>query len=364
MKTALTQNTNYYLFDDVLEQFVSMLNDIKAAKKQILLQSFKFGNDSIGKKFLTELCKKAQEGVAVYLLLDAFGCIKLKDDFFSQLINYGGKVKFFKKIVFSFDFIQKNHRRNHRKLLIIDNKITYIGSSNITDYCINWRENCLRINDIISNKFRKIFFDNFDIADFKVKTKKNKKALARKYKIGHFEIICDVPGLHQLPTKNKVINLINEAKRSIIIASPYFLPGRKINKAIKSALERNVKVKVIIPEHSDVKLFDMIRDRNLGRYYNLGVDIHYYTVNNLHAKLFLVDDEIFMLGSSNFDYRSFFYMYEINLLGDNKNIISQINDYFVNTESDCEKFSYEKWKNRPLLNKIFATTLIPFKQLF
>lgn len=357
------ENSKYILFDDPLTQFTAMIEDIKIAEKQILLQTFKFGNDAIGLKFKTELTKKAKQGVEVVLLLDAFGT-KVSEKFFSEMIDFGAKIKFFKKIKFSFDFFRKNHRRNHRKLLIIDSKITYIGSSNITDYCINWRESCIRINDLISTKFRKIFFNNYDVADYRFSSKRNKKAIARKIKYSGFEIICDVPSTLQTPTRNKFINLINSAKKNITITSPYFLPGLLFRKALKNALKRGIKIKLIIPRNSDVALFDILRNRYLGKYYKDGIEIIEYITNNIHAKLMLVDDDEFVLGSSNFDYRSFWFMYEINICGKHPEIIEQIKKYFETTEKESELFRYSKWENRNLWIKIIELLLLPIRHLF
>ncbi|GHT67612.1 hypothetical protein FACS189452_05660 [Bacteroidia bacterium] len=353
----------FILFDDPLIQFGVMIDDIRDAKKQILLQTFRFGDDVIGQKFKTELTKKANEGVEVYLLLDAYGT-RVSENYFSEMIALGAKVRFFKKIRISFGLFRTNHQRNHRKLLIIDNKITYVGSSNITDTCINWRESCLRIVGTISNKFRKFFFENYSIANYVYTNRNNKKALARKTKYAGFEIICDVPGTIQMPSRNKFVNLIDAAKNEITITTPYFLPGYVINKALRKALKRGVKIKLLIPLHSDVKFFDIIRDHNLGKYYKAGIEIIEYQTNNLHAKLFLIDDAEFILGSSNFDYRSFWYMYEINLCGNDPEIIRQIKKHFQGTENESVKFDYNKWEKRGFGIKMMEALLLPLRHLF
>ena len=357
------EKKKFILFDDPLMQFNAMLDDIRQAKETILLQTFKFGNDAIGLKFKTELLKKVKEGLKIYILVDAFGS-KNSKNLLSELSKNGVNVKLFKKITFSIDLFKRNHRRNHRKLLIIDSKITYIGSSNITDYCINWRESCLRINDFLSHKFRKIFFENYDISDFRFANRKNKKAIARKIKYQGFEIICDVPSTLQVPTRKKFINLINSAKESITITTPYFLCGFLLKNAFKKALDRNVKIKLLIPKNSDVKMFDILRNYYLGKYYNNGVEVIEYQTNNLHAKLLLVDDKEFVLGSSNFDYRSFWWMYEINLCGTEPAVIQQIKQHFSDTEKESGKFNVQKWEKRPFFIKIIEILLLPLRHLF
>ncbi|MDR2009640.1 MAG: phosphatidylserine/phosphatidylglycerophosphate/cardiolipin synthase family protein [Bacteroidales bacterium] len=351
---------NYILFDDPLTQFAAMIEDIKTANHSIFLQTYKFGNDVIGEKFKVELTKKAKQGIKVVLLIDSWGT-GVTERYFSEMISFGGRVKFFKKIKFSLDLFSANHRRNHRKMLIIDEKTTYIGSSNITNYCINWRESCLRIKGSIAKVFKKIFFDDYHISN---KFYQNKKNFSTKLKHDGIEIIRDIPSNRIQPTRDKFRKLINKAQKNIIIETPYFLPGSSLRKAIADALLRGVKVKIIIPQNSDVRLFDILRNKYLGQYHKNGVEIVEYTPNNLHAKVFLIDDSTFVLGSSNFDYRSFRFMHEINICGQNPEIIRLIQNHLTETESESVPFNYDNWKNRRLSTKAIERLLVPLRHFF
>ncbi|MDL2261905.1 phosphatidylserine/phosphatidylglycerophosphate/cardiolipin synthase family protein [Bacteroidales bacterium OttesenSCG-928-I21] len=353
-------NGDYLMFDDPLTQFAAMIEDIKTANHSILLQTYKFANDAIGEKFKVELTKKAKQGIKVVLLIDSWGT-SVSEKFFSEMLSYGGRVKFFKKIKFSFDFFTANHRRNHRKILIIDEQITYIGSSNITNYCINWRESCLRMKGSIAKVFKTIFFEDYHVSN---KFYKNKKNLSSKIKHDDFEIIRDIPSTRVQPTRDKFLKLIEKAKISITIETPYFLPGSSIRKAILDAINRGVKIRIIIPLNSDVRLFDILRNKYLGQHHKNGVEIVEYTPNNLHAKVFLVDDNKFVMGSSNFDYRSFRFMHEINLCGKNSEIISLIKKHIGESASESIPFNYEKWENRRLSTKIIERLLVPLRHFF
>ena len=129
------------------------------------------------------------------------------------------------------------------------------------------------------------------------------------------------------------------------------------------AAQRGVEVNVILPRHSDVTLIDILRNKYFGILYKSGVNILFYEMNNLHAKLMLVDKKIFAIGSSNFDYRSFRYMYEIMLIGDNESIARQISAHVNTTILDSKPFRYQNWKEGPLINKIFEWMLLPFRHL-
>jgi len=350
----------YHLFSDPLQYYSEMIIDIENAKKYIYLETFRIGNDEIGERFRRVLTKKAKEGIQIKILIDYWGAGSIDHDYFKKLIKFNGEVRFFEKIKFNTDIFTRGHRRNHRKLLLIDDEITYIGSSNITAYNMNWRESVLRMKTNITSEFVKIFlqdFNNFNKYTFHITSK------ARMVKYGNFEIIRDVPTIARKQINNKFIKLIKSAKSRVTIETPYFLPGFFLRKALMDAAHRGVSINVILPRHSDVSLIDILRNKYFGALYKSGVNILFYELNNLHAKMMLIDKKVFAIGSSNFDYRSFRYMYEIMLIGTNKDIAKQVNSHVKSTISDSVKFDYDHWKNRSLINKLFEWVLLPFRHL-
>ncbi len=130
------------------------------------------------------------------------------------------------------------------------------------------------------------------------------------------------------------------------------------------AARRGVQVKIILPLHSDVRLVDLLRDKYLGFYYQNKIKIFYYRPGNLHAKCILIDNEIFAIGSANFDYRSFRYLHEILLLGKYPPIVRLLKAHLDETLVSCVEFNYQSWSRRPLFEKIFGWFLIPFRHLF
>jgi cardiolipin synthase len=353
-------NIRFQLFDDPLKFYNSLLADIQNAKQYIYIETYRWGNDQIGIKFRDAVTAKAKEGVEVKLLLDSWAT-QVTIPFFSHLVQYGGEVRFYKKIKFYFDFFTKNHRRNHRKLYLIDNKISYIGSPNLTGYSINWRELIIKLEDNITFKLKKSFLDSYKIYNKYIFNKFSfKKTIHHK----NFEIIQDIPSIYRQQIKKRYEKLILEAKKEVIIETPYFLPGYKLRKAMIDASERGVEVKIIVPEHSDVRSVDILRSRYLGPLHKSGVKIMFYYPNNLHAKCLLTDNRTFVIGTPNFDYRSFRYQHEIALLGQHPEIIQQIQLHVKETLGNCIAFNYDKWLKRPLIEKFFEHLLIPFRHLF
>lgn len=350
----------YQLFSDPLVYYNAMIEDIEDAVKYIYIQTFRIGKDEIGEKFRRALTKKAREGVTIKILIDYWGAGPVDHEYFKRLIDYGGEVRFFEKIKFNTDLFTRSHRRNHRKLLIIDDAISYIGSSNLTGYNLNWRESVLRMKGNIAEAFVKVFKQDFNGYNRYVL---NSPYRTKLIKHEGFEILRDAPSITRKLINNKFIKLIKAAESMVVIETPYFLPGFFLRKAMMDAAARGVKVNVILPNRSDVTLIDILRNKYFGIMYKAGVNFLFYKPNNLHAKLMIVDKKIFAIGSSNFDYRSFRYMYEIMMVGNNKDIASQVNAHVKKTMSDSQKFDYHNWKNRPLINRFFEWLLLPFRHL-
>lgn len=350
----------YHLFSEPLRYYNAMIEDIEMAKSYVYIETFRIGHDVIGERFRRALTQKAKEGVEVKLLIDGWGTGSINQDYFEKLIQYGGEVRFFEKIKYNSDLFTKGHRRNHRKLLLIDDEITYVGSSNLTGYNLNWRESMLRMRSKITITFVRLFMQDFRIYN---KYAFNKEYNSRPVHYNDFEIVRDVPSITRKRINRKFIQLIKSAKKRVMIETPYFLPGFMLRKVMTDAVQRGVDVVVVLPKHSDVTLVDVLRNKYLGPLSKNGIRFLFYEPNNLHAKLMLVDSDYFAVGSTNFDYRSFRYMFEIMLIGRDQEIIHQISDHISQTLTEAVPFNYGKWKDRPLINKLFEWVLLPFRHL-
>ncbi|MDH3352881.1 MAG: phosphatidylserine/phosphatidylglycerophosphate/cardiolipin synthase family protein [Nanoarchaeota archaeon] len=344
----------YKILSDPKKIYRSMLSDIRKARKKIILETYIYDGGKIGKEFRDELEKKALEGVKVKLLIDGWGS-SVKKSFFKKLIEAGGEVKFFREIRYVLHFFNANQERNHRKLLIIDSKISYLGSINITSTCLSWEELVLRIEGTIAKSFETSFrrtwkkFDSWD-------THKVRRIIHKG-----IEIIQDLPSSANRSTERNYKKLIRNAEEEILIETPYFIPPMGIKKAIKKALKRGVKIKLIIPKISDVGILDVFRNRYLGRLSKKGVEIFYFP-KILHSKLLIVDRDFFLLGSSNLDYRSFRHQYEINILVKNKDIVDSLRIYFYKNIKKSKAFNYNDWHNRNFLGKIVEIIMKPFRK--
>lgn len=352
----------YLVIDDTLQYYNLMLADIAQAKEFIFLESYKFANDHMGVRFRDALTARAKEGVRIKILIDSWGRGPVSETFFSELIRIGGEVKFFEKIKINSDIFTRGHRRDHRKIVIIDDEICYMGSANITGYNLNWRELCLRMEGELAVLFKKVFLENFNAFNPFIIT--NKVTFTRTIRSGTFEIIRDVPSIQFQRLRKRYTQLIRHAEKSVVIETPYFLPGFKLRKAMMDASKRGVDVTVIMPKHSDVRMVDILRNKYLGMLHEAGIHLLFYLPHNLHAKMLMIDGEIFSISSANFDFRSFRYQYEIALIGSDPDIVRQLQNHIDGTIRNSQPLDFDEFKRRPLIEKIFEYFLLPFRHFF
>jgi len=358
--TTMIAKLQFQLFTQPPRLYEAMLEDIRNARDYICIETYRFTHDKIGRMFRDALIIKAREKVKIRLLIDSWGGT-VNDTFFAELVRLGAEVRYFKKIMFSFDFFTRNHRRNHRKLFLIDDKVSYIGSANIAAHSLNWRELTLRIEGSLTPIFKKTFnksFKNFNKYIF------NKFTYHRTIFHYGFEIIQDSPSIYRQQIKKKIECMVKRAKQSILIETPYFLPGYHLRKALSEAAKRGVEIKIMTPRRSDVRSVDLLSSKYYGYFFRNDIQLLFYRLTNLHAKCILVDNEVFGIGSANFDYRSFRYMHEIMLIGTDKEIVSAVNTHLAESLQGCVPFDHEQWLRRPAFEKMIGWFLLPFRHLF
>lgn len=351
----------FKIFDDNLLLYEAILSDIRAAKQSVWIEVFRFNKDAMGEKFRSVLYEKLKEGIEVKLLVDAWGTGYDKT-FFESLIKEGAKVRIYRKMRFGKAFLAKNHCRNHRKLIIIDSEIAYLGSSNISAYCLNWRELNIRIKeDDLLTIFRRSFKDSFrSFERYSFKNIGSKRHLHS----GKWMFIQDFPNIYRQKIKTKYERMISQANNEIIIETPYFLPGHNLRKLLCEAAQRGVNTIIVTPLRSDVKFVDIIRRHYLGSLHQAGVKFFFYTQGNLHSKGLLIDNSMFSISSANFDYRSFRYQYELALIGKEAELIPSLREHFDSSLKNCTSFNFHEWKKRSLFQRISEVILLPFRYLF
>jgi len=360
--TEIDDKAKYKFYSSSLLWYDDVLQDIHRATKYVYLETFKINNDIVGEQLCNALIDCHKRGVKVRVLVDWWGT-GTTNPYVQAMIREGVEVRLFKKFIPSILLFSRNHRRDHRKIIAIDDRISHIGSANFTAYSTQWRESILRIEGKMSMICKKIFIDNFKIYNKDITHPSIRKAFRRTIRYNDFFFIREVPSVFSQRIKKNYIRLIQRAKKSIIIETPYFLPGYRIYKELTNAIKRGVEVKILIPKSSDIKMVDYVRASLLEKLYKKGAKILYYKHGNLHSKLLSIDDAIFSISSANMDHRSFKYMFEIAMIGTDSAVNSLVKEHITRTESLSVEFDIQEEINRPIFRRFLSLIILPFSWL-
>lgn len=355
--SLILDNEEIKIYNDGIKTFESIKNSIKNANECVYLFSYIFSDDKIGTEIKNLLIEKAKENVKVIIIYDSFGSRKTAKYFFNEMKKKGIFVyeffpPFLKLFQLSINF------RNHRKILIIDNKIAYIGGLNIRDDHLGrekklspWRDTHIKICGNSVNEILKVFLQDLKLCDKNFNSTTIPLKIFNKTNKNFVQVISSGPLNSGEKIEESFINLINFAKKKIIIRTPYLVLDDKFYLSLKLALLKGVKVIIFIPKLIDKNFVYNSTLYNANRLLKIGAQIFRYN-GFLHSKVLLIDEDIFACGSCNFDMRSFYLNFETSLvIYDNivaKNYIKTLNNDIKNSERLSENF----YKKLPVFKKL------------
>ncbi len=328
------------IFADGPSLFDDYFAELKQAKSHIHILFYIVKDEGIGQDFLTILKEKAREGVEVRLLLDWAGSLpiilnnKLKKD----LKSHGIELAFANSPTFPFLFYNVQ-ARNHRKISVIDGKFGYIGGFNVGPEYINldpkltpWRDYHLKVTEEGVIDLQKSFLTDWNHAA-KVNLLQNEAYFPAVSKglIQHQFITTDAAFLEE-----KYSELIKNAKHSIEIGTPYFIPGPCLLNDLLDAIHRGVSVTILIPYTTDHLLVKEASYPYLRKLIKAGAEVYEYKNGFYHAKTMIADD-IAVIGTANFDKRSFYLNYEINCYIMDASFRAQVREIFKKDMSKSER---------------------------
>ncbi|WFA86923.1 cardiolipin synthase [Paenibacillus sp. FSL K6-1122] len=355
----LTNDNEIFIFDDGQEKFDSLFADIKEAKKEINIQYYIIQPDSLGKKLRDELTIKAKEGVKVRVLYDEIGSKKLSLKFFRELISAGGEVEvFFPSLIRPLNFRMNN--RNHRKLCIIDGEIAYIGGFNLGNEYLGmdkkfgyWRDTHFKMHGDAVNHIQGRF-----ILDWKHASKSDQVSYeqysfntARLDGSSPVQIVSSGPNSQVEHLKNMYIKLIVNAKKSVYIQTPYFIPDSTFMDACKIALLSGVDLRIMIPNKPDHPFVYWATWAYAGELLDYGAKILLYDNGFLHAKTIVVDEEVASVGTMNIDSRSFRLNFEVNAIVYDERVAKQLQELFHQDSQLSTELTSDRYRNRSLIIK-------------
>jgi cardiolipin synthase len=335
------------------ETFAVMLSAIEAAKSSIVLESYIFSAGPVGERFRDALVRACRRGVRVQVLIDSFGSITLLDSFWQPLRKAGGEMRWFNPLT-----LRRFNIRNHRKLLICDQWIGFVGGFNIaTEWegdgvTRGWRDLGLHMTGPLAQELSASFDDMFARADFKHKRfiRLRKRPLEHPDSDPAAELMLSGPGRGRSPIKLALRRDLAHARMVQIIAA-YFLPPRRLRRMLMHVARRGGRVQLVLPGKSDVPLIQLAARSLYQRLLRAGVEIYEYQPQILHTKLVLVDAVVYA-GSSNLDTRSLNINYELLVRLNGERLVTEARDIFNEHLSRSQQVHRMDWrKSRTLWNK-------------
>ncbi len=361
------------------EAFPVLLEELKKAKKFILLDYFIVEHGKFWNEILKILLEKAELGVQVRMIYDDFGCMTTlppRYEKYLEGLHQNIRCMTFNSIIPVFAVRMNN--RDHRKILVIDGKVGFTGGVNLGDEYINekvrfgyWKDSLIRIKGDAVNSLTKMFFDFWNA--FRKDKEDLKKYLLTPSKEGGMSSLTE-EGMRLQPYDDSPIDeisvgetvyldIINRAKKYLYIFTPYLILDDQMRSALALAAMRGVDVRIVVPGIPDKKVVYRLTRANYQFLLQAGVKIYEYTPGFLHSKSIVSDDECAVVGTINFDYRSLYHHFE--------NAV-----YFascpavLDVKRDCEetflvsKLCEKGYPKRTLLGRVIDSVLRVFEIMF
>jgi cardiolipin synthase A/B len=366
IKMNLFHNKSYYsqdnmvtLFIDGEEKFIAVKQAIKEAKDHIHMLYYIFKNDELGREILELLTIKAQEGVTVRLLYDSIGGRTLTPKVLEPLKKAGGKVGvFFDSPIPKFNL--KINYRNHRKIIVIDGKKGFLGGFNIGDEYLgknqkfgHWRDTHIMIEGSAVRDLQTRF-----MLDWRTAYKDNLSFAYRYFPdlsgIGNtgIQIMSSGPDSPYERIKQNYLKMINMAKNSIYIQTPYFIPDASIMEALKIASLSGIDVRIMIPNKPDHPFVYWATYHYAAELLKYGSQIYTYENGFLHSKVMVIDHALSSVGTANFDVRSFRLNFEVNAIIYNSDVSDNLAEIFKKDIEQSDKLTLRVYQQRGLVIKL------------
>jgi cardiolipin synthase len=377
-----TWKTEEVFFDGDLF-FDCLIKDIDEAQNYITIEVYMFSDDLFGRKFAAHLIAAHQRGVKIQIIVDGVGSHDFSNKLQSLFMKKGIVVKMYNPLPFYHPYygdlthwkkfqiftirVLRLNKRNHRKIYTIDGNILYTGSFNVTAEHTRyhhekpWKDMGVRVTgenvSFAILNFKKIW----KLRDYY----RYKKQIKHQGRIHwkNFPLRLNHTVFMRRHYYKSFLNRIKTSQQRIWLTTPYFIPKRRLIRALGKAAKRGVDVRILISLKNDVKLFRTLQYFYYGYLLNKGVKVYHYTDTVLHAKNYIIDDWI-SIGSSNLNHRSFMHDLEVDLtLQDEKNM-QLVEKNFLESLKEENSISLESLNQRPFIDRFLCRLFFIFKYWF
>ena len=350
------------------EKFEALFEELEKAQKHIHIQYYIFLDDEIGRKTRDILVRKASEGVEIRLIYDDVGSWKAKRYFFEDMQVQGVEVQPFLKVAFKFLTSRVNYR-NHRKIVVIDGTVGFVGGMNVADRYVKgvksgvWRDSHIKIEGKgvagLQTSFlidwyssRKEFLASDTYYPILENKGDNLMQLVTSGPVGQFKDI-----------HLGILQAISNAKESVYIQTPYFVPTDSLLQVLQMASMRGVDVRLMLPRNSDTTFVHIASMSFLKEVLDAKVNVYFFETGFLHSKLMTIDNSLTITGSANMDVRSFEHNFEIDAFIYNEETCRKAQEIFFRDMEQSSLLSVEEWDKRSRVEKFKESVMRLFSPL-
>ncbi len=356
------------IFSDGESTFKALFEAIENARDHIHIQFFIFDDDKISNKLRELLIQKAGEGVRVRMIYDYWGSFDLSKKYIKSLEDAGVYIMPFLPFKWQISRTNKINYRNHRKVVVIDGKLGFIGGLNVADrYRYGnrlgfWRDTFIKMEGAAVQGLQQLFIVDWFFVDRKLIEGNQYFPTPQRFEQNLVQIVSSGPDSDWPAILHGIASAIMSASKYIYIQSPYFMPTDEIAACIHMAALSGLDVRLMIPVKSDSRFSDASTASYLEKALEAGVRVFMYQNGFLHSKTIVIDDFISIVGSTNMDERSFEQNFEANaFIYDNKTAF-KFRNLFLKDGEQCEELRLEDWakrKRRQKLRESFARLFSP-----
>ena len=326
--------------------FPSLLRDIASARSHIHIDIYIFEDDAVGRLVSDALIAKARQGVEVRVVYDDVGCWGVKNRFFERMRVEGIEVAPFLPVRFP-TFARKVNYRNHRKIIVIDGRVGYIGGMNIALRYVKgrnnrgWRDTMMRIEGLGVYSLQRAFLIDWYFVDRTLLSDRKYYPQSSIFNIQSsiLQTVTSAPLAVYPEIMQGYVRIILSAKRYVYIETPYFLPTDAVFFALKTAAASGVDVRVLVPRRTDGWFVEWGSRSYLREAQAAGITVSLYEAAFLHSKLLVCDDSICTCGSTNIDFRSFENNFEANVFCYDEALALQMKEVFLRDEQSSVSLS-------------------------
>ena len=366
--SPLAGNNGVKLLVNGENKFPEVIKAIREAKDHIHIEYYIYENDEIGQTIEKELIQKAKAGVAVRFIYDDFGSRSIRRKLAARLRTSGIKAFPFHKVLI-LALANRLNYRNHRKIIVVDGRVAFVGGINVSDRYINdpgdtkklfWRDTHLFIEGPGVRYLQYLFLCDWNFcANDNLQPTENFFPLVSNLPVKGNKIVqiaASGPDSETPTILFSLLQTINLATEEILVTTPYFVPGDSLLDALVVAALSGISVKLLVPGISD----SVIVNAAARSYYNdllqAGVEVYLYRKGFLHAKTVVADGKIGIVGTANMDYRSFDLNFEVNAIVYDNEFASELRNVFYDDIKDAERIDVDVWYARPWYAILFEKT--------